>query len=95
MDEKTIFQTEVLSKLTSQIEKECGFKNAAFLITFILLCIDPKTWTVDKSYLAKFYQAIDIIEKNEELKNLFQGVKKEASDGVSENQIQNDRESKE
>ena len=79
MDEKTIFQTEVLSKLTSQIEKECGFKNAAFIVTFILLFIDPDTWTVDKSYLAKLYQAIDIIEKNEELKKFFQKNKIEVS----------------
>jgi len=41
------------------------------VVSFILLFIDPKTWTVDKSYLAKFYQAIDIVEKNEELKELF------------------------
>ena len=47
------------------------FKNAAFIVAFILLCIDPETWTFDKSYLAKFYQAIDIIEKDENLKKYF------------------------
>lgn len=71
MNEKTIFQTEPLTEVTAKIEQECGFKNAAFIVAFILLCIDPQTWTIDKSYLAKFYQAVDIIEKDENLKALF------------------------
>lgn len=62
--------------------------------------MDNKSWTIDKSYLAKLYQAIDIVEKDEELKKLFQEVKEnvsnEVSNGVSselgnaENYIQDD-----
>lgn len=62
---------EVLTKVTNKVEQECGFPNAAFLVAFLLLFINPITWTIDKSYLAKFYQAIDIIEKDAELKELF------------------------
>lgn len=90
----------ILTRLAAHIEKECGLKNGAWIITLILLFIDNKSWSVDKSYLAKFYQAIDIVEKDEELKKLFQEVKEnvsnEVSNGVSselgntENQIQND-----
>ena len=68
------------------MESECGLKNGAWIITLILLFIDNKNWTVDKSYLAKLYQAIDIVEKDEELKKLFQEVKEngaEVSNGVS------------
>ena len=68
------------------MENECGLKNGAWVITLILLFIDNKNWTVDKSYLAKLYQAIDIVEKDEELKKLFQEVKEngaEVSNGVS------------
>ena len=71
MTEKEIFGSEILTNICNKIEKECGFTNAAFLVLFILLFIDPNTWTFDKSYLAKIYQAIDIIEKSEELKNFF------------------------
>ena len=56
------------------MENECGLKNGAWVITLILLFIDNKSWSVDKSYLAKLYQAIDIVEKDEELKKLFQEV---------------------
>ncbi len=62
---------KLISDITNQIEKECGIKNAAWVVLLILLFINPETWTFDKSMLAKIYQAIDIIEKNEELKNLF------------------------
>ena len=68
------------------MESECGLKNGAWIITLILLFIDNKNWTVDKSYLAKLYQAIDIVEKDEELKKLFQEVKEngtEVSNGMS------------
>ena len=68
------------------MESECGLKNGAWVITLILLFIDNKSWSVDKSYLAKLYQAIDIVEKDEELKKLFQEVKEngaEVSNGVS------------
>lgn len=71
MTEKGIFGSEVLTKVCNKIEKECGFTNAAFLVSFILLFMDTESWTLDKSYLAKVYQAIDIIEKDEELKQLF------------------------
>lgn len=67
------YQT-VLTRLAARVEKECGLKNGAWVITLILLFIDNKNWTVDKSYLAKLYQAIDIVEKDEELKKLFQEV---------------------
>jgi hypothetical protein len=68
------------------VESECGLKNGAWIITLILLFIDNKSWSVDKSYLAKLYQAIDIVEKDEELKKLFQEVKEngaEVSNGIS------------
>ena len=91
---------DVLTRLAARVEEECGLKNGAWIITLILLFIDNKSWSVDKSYLAKLYQAIDIVEKDEELKKLFQEVKKDVTneifDGVSsesgntENQIQND-----
>lgn len=42
-----------------------------------MLFIDMKTWIVDKTYLAKLYQAIDIVEKSDELKLLYQKVDKE------------------
>ena len=79
------YQT-LLTKLAARVESECGLKNGAWIITLILLFIDNKNWTVDKSYLAKLYQAIDIVEKDEELKKLFQEVKEngaEISNGVS------------
>lgn len=76
----------VLTRLADRIEKECDIRNGAWVITLILLFIDNGTWSVDKSYLAKLYQAIDIVEKDEELKKLFQEVKEngiEVSDCVS------------
>ena len=79
------YQT-LLTKLAARVESECGLKNGAWVITLILLFIDNKSWSVDKSYLAKLYQAIDIVEKDEELKKLFQEVKEngaEVSNGVS------------
>lgn len=45
--------------------------------------IDNESWSVDKSYLAKLYQAIDIVEKDEELKKLFQEVKENVPDALS------------
>lgn len=62
---------EVLTNITNKVEEECGIKNASFLVSLILLYIDPETWTVDKTYLNRLYQAISIIEKDEELKNFF------------------------
>lgn len=70
-------QKEILDKLADKIEKECGLKNGAWILTFIMLFIDMKTWIVDKTYLAKLYQAIDIVEKSDELKLLYQKVDKE------------------
>ena len=64
----------LLTKLAARVENECGLKNGAWIITLILLFIDNESWTVNKSYLAKLYQAIDIVEKDEELKKLFQEV---------------------
>lgn len=37
-----------------------------------LMLIDNKTWTFDKSWLTRVYQALDIIEHNDEVKKLFQ-----------------------
>lgn len=37
-----------------------------------LMLIDNKTWTFDKSWLTRIYQALDIIEHNDEVKKLFQ-----------------------
>jgi hypothetical protein len=62
---------EILTRVTNKIEQECDIKNAAFLLSLILMCIDPKTWVVDKSYLTRLYHAIDIVEKDEELKKLY------------------------
>ena len=70
-------QKEILDKLADKIEKECGLKNGAWILTFIMLFIDMKTWIVDKTYLAKLYQAIDIVEKSDELKLLYQKVDNE------------------
>ena len=67
----------LLTNLAARVENECGLKNGAWIITLILLFIDNKSWSVDKSYLAKLYQAIDIVEKDEELKKLFQEVVEE------------------
>ena len=64
---------EILTNVTNQMEQECGFPNASFLVALILLFMNPTTWTFDKSNLAKLYHAIDIIEKNEQLKELFGG----------------------
>ncbi len=46
-------------------------KNAAFLLSLILMYIDSETWTVDKSFLTRLYRAIDIVEKDTELRELF------------------------
>lgn len=62
---------EILTRVTNKIEQECDIKNAAFLLSLILMCIDPETWVVDKSYLTRLYHAIDIVEKDEELKKLY------------------------
>lgn len=62
---------EILTNTMNKIEQECDIKNAAFLLSLILMYINPKTWTVDKSYLTRLYHAIDIVEKDEELKKLY------------------------
>ena len=62
---------EALTNTMNKIEQECDIKNAAFLLSLILMYIDPETWTVDKSYLTRFYHAIDIVEKDIELRKLF------------------------
>lgn len=87
------YQT-LLTKLAARVESECGLKNGAWVITLILLFIDNKSWSVDKSYLAKLYQAIDIVEKDEELKKLFQEVKENVPNEVS-NGISSESESQE
>ena len=62
---------EILTNTMNKIEQECDIKNAAFLLSLILMYIDPETWTVDKSFLTRFYRAIDIVEKDEELKKMY------------------------
>lgn len=62
---------EILTRVTNKIEQECDIKNAAFLLSLILLYIDPVTWIVDKSFLTRLYHAIDIVEKDEELKKMY------------------------
>lgn len=61
---------QVLTRVANEIEDKCGIKNSAFILSIILLLIDPVTWEVDKSYLTRIYHAIDIVEKDEELKKL-------------------------
>lgn len=41
------------------------------------MLIDNKTWTFDKSWLTRVYQALDIIERNDEVKKLFQKEEEE------------------
>ena len=62
---------EILTRVTNKIEQECDIKNAAFLLSLILMYIDSETWTVDKSFLTRLYRAIDIVEKDEKLRELF------------------------
>ena len=62
---------QVLTRVANEIEDKCGIKNSAFILSIILLLIDPATWTVDKSYLTRLYRAIDIVEKDEELKKMY------------------------
>lgn len=56
----------------NKIEEECHFSNSAFVLTMILLVMDKKTWKVDTSFLTRIYQAINIVEQDEELKKLYQ-----------------------
>lgn len=67
------------------MENECGIKNGDFFVLVALMLIDNKTWTFDKSWLTRVYQALDIIERNDEVKKLFQ---KEEVENVSQS---NDR----
>ena len=62
---------EILTKVTNKIEEECGIKNASFLLCLILLYIDPETWVVDKTTLHHIYQAINIVENDSELREIF------------------------
>ena len=62
---------QVLTRVANEIEDKCGIKNSAFILSLILLLIDPATWEVDKSYLTRIYNAIDIVEKDAELRELF------------------------
>ena len=62
---------QVLTRVANEIEDKCGIKNSAFILSIILLLIDSATWKVDKSYLTRLYHAIDIVEKDEELKKLY------------------------
>lgn len=69
------FITEVLTNICDKIEMECSVSNAAFLALLIILSMDVKTWTIDRSYLAKICRAADIVEKDEGLKRLFSASK--------------------
>ena len=62
---------ETTNNAVNKIEEQCGINNGAFLFLIALFFIDTKEWKCDRSMLAKFYQIIDIIEKDEDLKNEF------------------------
>lgn len=62
---------DLMTKVIEDMSKECDFKNSPLLLLLILPFMDMKTWTFDKQVMAKIYQAIDFVEKNEDLKNLF------------------------
>jgi hypothetical protein len=53
------------------VENECGIKNGDFFVLVALMLIDNKTWTFDKSWLTRIYQALDIIEHDDEIKRIF------------------------
>ena len=63
---------QILTKLARRVENECGIKNGDFFVLVALMLIDNKTWTFDKSWLTRVYQALDIIEHNDEVKKLLQ-----------------------
>ena len=63
---------QALNKIAARIEKDCGIKNGAYFVAMALLLIDAKEWKFDRAWLTRVYQAMDIIEHNEELKQLFQ-----------------------
>ena len=61
---------EILTDVTNQMEQECGFPNASFLVALILLFMNPTTWTFDKSNLAKLYH-VETKRINEAVRNHF------------------------
>lgn len=63
---------ELMTKVIEDMSKECNFKNSSLLLLLILPFMDMETWTFDKQVMTKIYQAIDFVEKNNDLKNLFQ-----------------------
>ena len=83
MDKLLEEREKALGKAAYKIEKECGFKNGAYFLCLALMFIDCETWTFDKSLLARIYQALDLIEHNDELKKYFKENKdgEELSDG--------------
>lgn len=62
---------KILTNTMNKIEEECEIKNASFLLSLILMYIDPETWVVDKTPLNRLYQAIDIVEKDTALREAF------------------------
>ena len=63
--------TETTDRVVNKIEKECGLTNGAFLFLIALLFINTSEWKINRTKLAQFYQILEIIEKDEELKNEF------------------------
>lgn len=63
--------TDATDKVVNKIEEECGLTNGAFLFLVALLFIDTTEWKIDRTKVAQFYQILEIIEKDEDLKNEF------------------------
>lgn len=61
---------EILTATCEKIEQECGLKSSTFMLTLLLIYIDPETWKFDRGLIAKIYQMLEIIENDEDLKQL-------------------------
>ena len=61
----------ITTRVTNEIEEQCGIKNGAFILLIILSMIDTKEWKADRSIVANLYTAIEIVEKAEDLKDAF------------------------
>lgn len=69
---------ETLTATCQKIEQECGLNNATFILSLLLIYIDTDTWTFDRGLIAKLYQMLEIIEKDEDLRAVF-GTKQEVN----------------
>ena len=61
---------EILTATCQKIEQECGLKSSTFMLILLLIYIDPETWKFDRSLIAKIYQALEIIEGDDNLKQI-------------------------